>query len=81
MDVVKIEAFSFIRQEITRRLIIVSRSQNQSPLARSVIDTVIDYFSTMLNFVDCSRTRPFGIFTASVSHHTPPPPGGRGVQL
>ncbi len=45
MDVVKIEAFSFIRQEITHRLIIVSRSQNQSPLVRSVINTVIDYFS------------------------------------
>ncbi len=45
MDIVKIKAFSFIRQEITRRLIIVSRSQNRSLLARSVIDTVIDYFS------------------------------------
>ncbi len=45
IDAVKIEAFSFIRQEITHRLIIVSRSKNQSPLVRSVIDTVIDYFS------------------------------------
>ncbi len=44
-DVVEIEALSFIKQEVTRRLIIVSRLQNQSPLAASVIDQVIDQFS------------------------------------
>ena len=45
MDMVEIEAFSFLRQEITHKLIIVSRSQNQSLPVHSVIDTVIDYFS------------------------------------
>ncbi len=44
MDVVEVEAFSFLRQEITRHLIIVSRAQNRSPLASSVIDSVIDHF-------------------------------------
>ncbi len=45
MDIVEIEAFSFLRQEISRQLIIVSRAQNRSPLAYSVINQVIDYFS------------------------------------
>ncbi len=44
-DVVEIEALSFLKQEITRRLIIVSHLQNRSPLAGSVIDQVIDQFS------------------------------------
>ena len=30
MDVVKIEAFSFLRQEVTQRIIIEACSQNQS---------------------------------------------------
>ncbi len=45
MDVIEIEAFSFLRQEISRRLITVSRAQNRSPLAYSMINQVIDYFS------------------------------------
>ncbi len=45
VDIVEIEALSFLKQEITRRLIIVSHLQNQSPLAASVIDQVIDQFS------------------------------------
>ncbi len=45
MDVVEIEAFCFLRQEISWRLIIVSRAQNRSPLAYSVINQIIDYFS------------------------------------
>ena len=44
-DVVEIEALSFIKQEITRRLILVSQQQNRSPLCASVIDQVIDQFS------------------------------------
>ncbi len=45
MHVVEVEAFSFLRQEITHHLIIVSRAQNRSPLAYSVINTVINHFS------------------------------------
>ncbi len=44
-DVVEIEALSFIKQEITRRLILVSQKQNRSPLCASVIDLVINQFS------------------------------------
>ncbi len=44
-DVVEIKALSFIKQEITRRLILVSQQQNRSPLCASVIDQVIDQFS------------------------------------
>ncbi len=47
MDVVEIEAFSFLRQEITRRLIIVSQALNQSLLAYQVINQVIDHFSQL----------------------------------
>ncbi len=47
-NVVEIEAFSFLKQEITWQLIIVSHLQNRSPLAASVIDQVIDQFSHRL---------------------------------
>ncbi len=44
-NLVELEAFSFLRQEITRRLIVVSRALNRSPLAYVVINQVIDHFS------------------------------------
>ncbi len=44
-DLVEVEAFSFLRQEITRWLIIVSCALDQSPLAYVVINQVIDHFS------------------------------------
>ncbi len=42
-DLIEVEVLSYLKQEITRRLI-VSHYQNRSPLASSVIDQVIDWF-------------------------------------
>ncbi len=47
-DVVEIEAFSFLKQEISRRLILVSRALDQSPLAYVVINQVIDHFAQLV---------------------------------
>ncbi len=44
MDWVEVKAYSFLRQEIVCRIIIDARSQNQSPLAQSVIDQVVNHF-------------------------------------
>ncbi len=44
-DIVEVEVFSFLKQEISQQLIIVARAQNRSPLSASVIDQVIDYFA------------------------------------
>ena len=46
-DLVEIEAFSFIHQETTRQLIVVSRMLDSSPLAYIVINQVIDHFSQL----------------------------------
>ncbi len=43
-DLVEVEALSYLKQEITWRLILVSCYQNRSPLASGVIDQVIDSF-------------------------------------
>ena len=44
-DLIEVEALSFLKQEITQQLIIVSHIQNRSPLAACMIDQVIDYFA------------------------------------
>ncbi len=46
-DIVEIEAFSFFKQEISQRLILVSRALNRSPLAYVVINQVIDHFAQL----------------------------------
>ncbi len=44
MDLVKVEAFSFLRQEIAHRIIFEADRQHRSPLSRGVIDHVINQF-------------------------------------
>lgn len=47
MDVVEIERFSFLRQEIVRRLIWEASHQNRSVLSQSMIDSVVDHFAQL----------------------------------
>ncbi len=47
MDLIEVEAFSFLRQEITQQIIVESNTQNQSLLSRSMIDQVINQFSDL----------------------------------
>ncbi len=47
IDVIEIEALSFIRQEIMRRVIRESQLQGRSPLSGSVIDAVVQQFSVL----------------------------------
>ncbi len=44
-DLIEVEALSFLKQEITLQLIIMSRIQNRSLLAASMINQVINYFA------------------------------------
>ncbi len=44
MDLVKLEAFSFLKQEITCRIILEADRQHRSPLSRGVIDHMINQF-------------------------------------
>ncbi len=56
-DLVEVEALSYLKQEITRRLILVLHYQNRSPLASSVIDQVIDWFAVFAPLRNqCFRT-------------------------
>ena len=45
MDFIELEAWSHLKQEITRRLILESDNQGCSPLAKVVLDTVIAQFA------------------------------------
>ncbi len=45
MDVVELEAWSFLKQEIVRRIYFVSTCMGLQPLSRPVIDNVMAYFS------------------------------------
>ncbi len=57
MDCIECEAFSFLRQEITHRLIIESGRQRRSALSWSVIDQVISEFSHLAPVANqCFRT-------------------------
>ncbi len=56
-DLVEVEALSFLKQEITQRLIIVAHIQNRSPLTAGMIDQVIDYFAVFAPIRNqCFRT-------------------------
>ncbi len=44
MDLMEVEAFSFLRQEITCKIIEEAQAQNKSLLSVSVIDQVINQF-------------------------------------
>ncbi len=44
MDVVEIEAWSFLKQQILRRIYFVSAQMGLQPLSRPVIDDVVSYF-------------------------------------
>ena len=57
MDLVELEAFSFLRQEIMRRIIFEADLQHRSPLLRGVIDHVINQFSYLAPVANqCFRT-------------------------
>ncbi len=57
MDLVEVESFSFLRQEIARGIIFESDRQNQSPLSRGVIDHMINQFSYLAPVANqCFRT-------------------------
>ncbi len=57
MDIVEIEAFSFIRQEISCRLMVEADGQNRSPLSQSVIDPVVAELSYLAPTANqCFRT-------------------------
>ena len=45
MDVVELEAWSFLKQQILRRIYFVSAQMGMQPLSRPVIDNVVAYFS------------------------------------
>ncbi len=44
IDIMEVEAFSFLRQEITCRIFVEAQAQNKLPLSVRVIDQVIDQF-------------------------------------
>ena len=44
MDVVELEAWSFLKQQIVRRIYFVSTHMGLQPLSRPVIDNVVAYF-------------------------------------
>ncbi len=57
MDLVEVEAFSFLRQEITRRIILEADQLHQSPLSGTVIDRVVHQFSYLAPVANqCFRT-------------------------
>ncbi len=45
MDSVEIEAWSFIKQQIIRRLCFKAHQLGQQPLSHRVIDLVVQYYS------------------------------------
>ncbi len=44
MDVVELETWSFLKQQILRRIYFVSAQMEMQPLSRPVIDNVVGYF-------------------------------------
>ncbi len=44
MDVVELETWSFLKQQIVRRIYFVSAHMGLQPLSRLVIDNVVAYF-------------------------------------
>ncbi len=48
MDVIKIESFSFIKQQIVRHLHWESEYQNQAVSSQGVKNAVVQYFSSLL---------------------------------
>ncbi len=45
MDVVELEAWNFLKQQIVRRIYFVSTRMGLQPLSTPVIDNVVAYFS------------------------------------
>lgn len=57
MDILEIDAFSFVRQEITRCLIYEANRQNRSVFSQFVIDCVVNHFNQLTPVPNvCFRT-------------------------
>ena len=57
MDLVEVEAFSFLHQEITCRIILEADQSHRSPLSCGVIDHIVNQFSFLAPVANqCFRT-------------------------